>query len=194
MQEQQRKPEQEQTFSVVIKPITDPLQKKSLQEALIRIDEMNKKLDFFYNTIFTGYSEATALLMRLQRARLVKEEPQKEQTDRSVVTYLELLLAIKNEIERERLILVEMDTASEEKSISVQELVTATSFDAFVAQKVKSTKVQTKKIETSLRVSFSRYQHWINQTITKLNHIEGMFSSQVAARRNTTPTTQDLNH
>lgn len=193
MQEHQNT-EQDQNFSVIIKPITDPLQKKSLQEALVRIDEMNKKLDFFYNTIFTGYSDATALLMRLQRVRLVKEEPQKEQTDRSVVTYLELLLAIKNEIERERLILVEMDTTTEEKSIKIQEPATTTNFDSFLAQKVKSTKIQTKKIETSLRVSFSRYQHWINQTIAKLNRIEEMFNMQFIGKKVAAAPAADHNH
>ncbi|MDQ5890372.1 MAG: hypothetical protein QG604_246 [Candidatus Dependentiae bacterium] len=170
----QSKPDQEQTYTVTIRPINDVTQRKSLQEALARIDEMNKQLEYFYSTISVGYKEATELLSTLQKARLIKEEPHKERTDQSVMTYLDLLHAIKIEIERERVILESLQSAQEEKTIEIYEPA-PTNFDDFVRQKIKNTKVQTKKIESSLRVSFSRYQHWINQTITRLNHLQKMY-------------------
>ena len=164
-------PELEQTYTVAIQPIHDAAQRKSLEEALSRIAEMNKQLDYFYDTIAVGYKEATELLTSLQRARIIQEEPHRDRTDQSVITYLDLLQAIKLEIERERVILESLKNAEIAKEIEVYEPAPE-SFDVFVQTKVKNAKVQTKKIESSLRVSFSRYQHWINQTVARLNRIK----------------------
>lgn len=167
----QPRPELEQTYIVSIQPIHDAAQRKSLDEALSRIAEMNKQLDYFYQTIAVGYKEAVDLLQALEKAQIIREEPNRDRTDRSVITYLELLQAIKLEIERERLILESLKNAQEAQEIEVYEPAPET-FDAFVQTKVKNAKVQTKKIESSLRVSFSRYQHWINQTVSRLSSIK----------------------
>jgi len=159
----------EQTYTVTLQPIHDAAQKKIISEALSRIDEMNKQLDYFYNEIHTGYGNTIALLEKLQAAHIVQEEPRREYTDRSVITYLELLQAIKGEIARERAILDAIQTATEERTIEVNEPVPA-NYQEFVAQRVKGAKTQTKKIESSLRISFSRYQYWITQTTNRLRH------------------------
>jgi len=175
----QAKSEMEQTYTVLIRPISNALQKKSLEEALTRIKAMTTQLDYFYNTIAVGYKEASDLLLQMQKAHIIKEEPSRERTDHSVVTYLELLRAIKEEIERERVILETMQSANEEKTIEIYEPAPA-NFDDFLAQKVRNTKVQTKKIENSLRISFSRYQHWISQTLTRLRHLQKVYGPSVA--------------
>ena len=168
--QKQQKIDLEQTYTVLIKPVTDVTQKKSLKEALDRIEAMNQQLDYFHKTILVGYQEATTLLATLQKEGILRKEPGKEQTDESVITYLELLSAIKSEIERERIILETMNTTEEEKTIEVGEPAPE-EFNTFLSQKIKTTKIQTKKIESSLRVSFSRYHHWINQTINRLHAI-----------------------
>ncbi len=175
----QAKPEMEQTYTVLIRPINDALQRKSLQEALARIEAMTEQLDYFYKTISVGYKAASELLLQMQSAHIIKEEPSRDRTDQSVMIYLDLLSAIKAEIERERVILETMQATEEEKTIEIYEPAPE-NFNEFVAQKVKSTKIQTKKIENSLRISFSRYQHWINQTLTRLHHLQKAYSSSAA--------------
>jgi len=170
MQEQQNQPV-EQHFTVTIKPISDAGQRKSLQEALDRIHDMNKNLEYFYTTIASGYGQARTLFGELESQGLVRKEPALDRTDRSVVTYLDLLVAIRNEIEREREILEEIKAAEQEKEIHVVEQAPE-DFGLFFDQKVRNAKVQVKKIESSLRVSFSRYQHWIQHTLVRLNDIQ----------------------
>jgi len=178
----QTKTDLDQIYTVVIRPINDANQKKSLQEALDRIETMKQTLDYFHNTILTGYQEAITLLSTLQQAGIVRDEPEREQTDKSVATYLDLLSAIKDEIAREEQTLQELKSATEEKTIEVGEPA-PTNFDDFVTHKIKNAKVQTKKIESSLRVSFSRYQHWINQTVTRLTQIYRLHASPHATKR-----------
>jgi hypothetical protein len=178
----QTKIDLDQTYTVLIKPITNGLQKKAIREALDRIESMKQTLDYFHKTILVGYQEATALLSSLQTAGILRHEPERLQTDESVATYLELLNAIKQEIEREQATLETINNTTEEKTIEIGEPAAA-NFDDFITQKVKNAKVQTKKIESSLRVSFSRYHHWINQTITRLNQIYQLHATPLATRR-----------
>ncbi len=178
----QPKTDLDQTYTVVIKPINDKAQRQSLQEALNRVQSIKETLDYFHKTILVGYQEATALLSTLQQAGVLRDEPERQQTDRSVTTYLELLAAIKMEIEREEATLEAMKNTTEEKTIEIGEPASE-NFDIFVAQKIKNAKVQTKKIESSLRVSFSRYHHWINQTVTRLTQIYNLHASPHATRR-----------
>jgi hypothetical protein len=178
----QTKTDLDQTYTVVIKPINDINQKKALQEALDRIETMKQTLDYFHKTILTGYQEATSILVALQKAGILRDEPERQQTDKSVATYLELLHAIKAEMLREQSTLETMKDAKEEQTIEIGEP-GAENFDDFVTQKIKNAKVQTKKIESSLRVSFSRYHHWINQTITRLTQIYNLHATPHATKR-----------
>ena len=164
----------EQTFLVTIKPITDVVKRKSLEEAIQRIDQTNAQLSYFFDTIYTGYQKATELLTALQAAKVIRDEQGRDRSDESVHTYLSLLQAIKAEIEKERLVLVEMLTTGEEKTIEIGEQ-GSENFDLFLTQKIKSAKTQTKKIESSLRISFSRYQLWIQDTIMRLTHVKHEF-------------------
>jgi len=160
-----------QTFSVTIHPITHSSQRHALQEAIDRISATDATLSYFYDSILHGYKEATELLHKLQKVRAIGEEQGREHTDRSVSTYLALLTEIKFEIGREKTILQELLAAQEEKTIEVFEP-TPESFETFVSQKIKSAKTQTKKIESSLRVSFSRYEHWIKETTARMKIIQ----------------------
>jgi hypothetical protein len=160
-----------QTYSVTIHPITKIEQRAALQEAIDRISATDATLSYFYDSILHGYKEATHLLQKLQKAQVIGEEQGREHTDRSVSTYLALLTEIKFEMDREKTILQELMATQETKTIEVFEQ-TPESFDVFVSQKIKSAKTQTKKIESSLRVSFSRYEHWIKETIARMQHIQ----------------------
>lgn len=160
-----------QTYSITIHPITHNTERQALTEAISRISATDETLSYFYDSILHGYKEATELLQKLQKAGAIGPEQGREHTDRSVSTYLALLTEIKFEIGREKNILQELLTTQETKTIEIFEPAPA-SFEKFLAQKIKSAKTQTKKIESSLRVSFSRYEHWIKETIVRMKAIQ----------------------
>jgi hypothetical protein len=171
--EAQKNPESTtpQAYTVTIHPITRIEHRQGLQEAINRISETDAMLSYFYDSILHGYTEAIQLLQKLQQARVIGEEQGREHTDKSVSTYLALLTEIKREINGEKNILQELLAAQETKSIQIFEQ-SPESFDDFISQKIRSAKTQPKKIESSLRVSFSRYEHWIKATIARMKAIQ----------------------
>lgn len=163
--------EQTTAHTISLKPLTDPQLRGQLETIVRRMGEIICEVDHIFSTTNNEYLAVIARLDALENKNILERNSQRLVTDESIKQYLQLLTLIKAEIDQEVSVLKKI-LSPEDGDFIVPGPREPQTFEEYIPNKVKSSRAQLKEIESSLKISFSRYQHWTAKSKSNLDHLE----------------------